>query len=352
MCDKRSTNHRSINQSMNQPVKHMAVSPRGGFKAPAARGLFGFTDLRSSVFSSREGGYVLLWRELNPQCSTVASPAEPLGGHALMSTTSRKRWRHQARMHMYSYFKQVSRRKHQYGDRQAMALIPLSPLDRMDMLSTYEASVDVIKTVSSQDMISLADIPFADGPMDGKHTGGGSSDDTLQRRLPPLVMPGAVSGGRITRGGKEEKDQSSSLDEAGGTPHVSTKPFHGGDTRCKRMILPNLGVISVHSFPGTNSSKWRRYKESLERYIFYIKVANMRPSATVVGHAFAGFVMAMSRIFVAKRMQIVTQLADVHESKWYPNSSSALAINKGAKIRVASNIRFIAPVYYFEHVCE
>lgn len=50
----------------------------------------------------------------------------------------------QARTHVYDYYKQVSRRRHQYGDPQAMSLISLTPSDHVGAIPAYKAGLDAV----------------------------------------------------------------------------------------------------------------------------------------------------------------------------------------------------------------
>lgn len=47
-------------------------------------------------------------------------------------------------MHVYEYYKQISRRRHQYGDLRAMSSIPLTPLDHTGEIPAFKAGVDAI----------------------------------------------------------------------------------------------------------------------------------------------------------------------------------------------------------------
>lgn len=106
----------------------------------------------------------------------------------------------QARTHVYNYYKQVSRRRHQYGDPQAMSFIPLTPLDHTGAISAYKAGVDAI---ASDSRASLDDVS------QDFQARTGSGGKSKQHQLPPLATnASSASGGGKERGSLESRDSS------------------------------------------------------------------------------------------------------------------------------------------------
>lgn len=123
---------------------------------------------------------------------------------------------------MYSYYKQVSRRRHQYGDPEAMAFIPLSPLDHMGSFPAYEAGIDAIASDSEASLDELSQEFRAQN---------GSKAKTRQHQLPPLATnsadaPGAAKGrnnlcsrGSAGRDGETKGDGDLADAQGMGDPH-------------------------------------------------------------------------------------------------------------------------------------
>lgn len=87
---------------------------------------------------------------------------------------------------MYDYFKQVSRRRHQFGDPKAMSFVPLSPLD-------HERAASAETTDSEKE--NRAPRNHGHGHPSGEKGGKGRTKPPHQ--LPPLatsVTAGAVQG--------------------------------------------------------------------------------------------------------------------------------------------------------------
>ncbi|CAM9314633.1 unnamed protein product, partial [Ectocarpus fasciculatus] len=93
-----------------------------------------------------------------------------------------------ARTHVYNYYKQVSRRRHQYGDLQAMSMIPLTPLDHMGALPAYQAGLDAINIEKMEQSLHEK---AARINMDCNYS---KAEKTPQHQLPPLATTAAAGG--------------------------------------------------------------------------------------------------------------------------------------------------------------
>eukprot|EP00752_Nemacystus_decipiens_P013634 g12087.t1 len=121
-----------------------------------------------------------------------------------------------ARTHVYNYYKQVSRRRHQYGHPEAMAFTPLAPLHHVGAISPYEAGIDAI---ASDSETSLDDSSHHSGVQKGK-------GKTRPHQLPPLATSIASTSG--ASGG--EKDTGS----MGSRQSVGTDGKSMGDDRLSK----------------------------------------------------------------------------------------------------------------------
>lgn len=110
---------------------------------------------------------------------------------------------------MYDYFKQVSRRRHQYGDPQAVSLISLAPADHVGAIPAYKAGLDAVSLDSDE---SLDDIDNqVQEERKGRHR---------QHQLPPLATAGNSRG----IGGLKGEASGEDLEAQDGEPadhHVS-----------------------------------------------------------------------------------------------------------------------------------
>ncbi|CAM9877744.1 unnamed protein product [Scytosiphon promiscuus] len=93
----------------------------------------------------------------------------------------------QARTHVYDYFKQVSRRRHQYGDPQAMSLISLNPSDHMGAIPAYKAGLD-------EATLGLGD---SSDEMDDQAQKEETKGRVRPHQLPPLATATTGHGGGI-----------------------------------------------------------------------------------------------------------------------------------------------------------
>lgn len=125
--------------------------------------------------------------------------------HTATSTT-------QARTHVYDYYKQVSRRRHQYGDPDAMSFIPLTPLDHMGTIPAYKAGVDAITSDSGASLDGLSQA-FQAQPS--------NMNTPRQHQLPPLAAKAFKGPGR----GKGKRGLGSRESSAGnGEPKGGDSP--------------------------------------------------------------------------------------------------------------------------------
>lgn len=132
----------------------------------------------------------------------------------------------QARTHVYDYYKQVSRRRHQYGDQTTMTAIPLSPVTHVGIIPAYKAGVDAVQSSMEEVFGSRAREsvrekkgtrkahllpPLGTPPAGGKSDGG--SEEGVRGGL-----AGEGSGG--DRETKDDTDRSKRLEEAGSFSQV------------------------------------------------------------------------------------------------------------------------------------
>ncbi|CAM9155601.1 unnamed protein product, partial [Hapterophycus canaliculatus] len=89
----------------------------------------------------------------------------------------------QARTHVYDYYKQVSRRRHQYGDPQAMSLISLS--SHVGAIPAYKAGMDAV-TLGSDETLDEIEHQVQEAERKGKNR---------PHQLPPLATAAAGNDG-------------------------------------------------------------------------------------------------------------------------------------------------------------
>ncbi|CAM9396635.1 unnamed protein product [Pylaiella littoralis] len=106
-----------------------------------------------------------------------------------------------AKTNVYEYYKQISRRRHQYGDLRAMSCIPLSPLNHTGEISAYKAGVDAIAS-------SLSEGKFDNNRRSSDEKGRNGRNTPHQ--LPPLATNKA--GGVL---GESTEDQDDDVSAAG-----------------------------------------------------------------------------------------------------------------------------------------
>eukprot|EP00903_Cladosiphon_okamuranus_P020889 g19182.t1 len=107
-----------------------------------------------------------------------------------------------ARTHVYNYYKQVSRRRYQYGEPEAMSFIPLTPLDHTGTIPAYKAGVDAITSNSGASLDGLSQA------FQGKPS---SKGKPRQHQLPPLATNAVVAPGK-----KKEKRTLGSRESSAG----------------------------------------------------------------------------------------------------------------------------------------
>ncbi|CAN0284943.1 unnamed protein product [Ectocarpus sp. 6 AP-2014] len=147
-----------------------------------------------------------------------------------------------ARTHVYNYYKQVSRRRHQYGDLQAMSMIPLTPLDHMGALPAYQAGLDAINIEDTEQALhekaARTNIDInSDKP-----------DKTTPHKLPPLATTAAAgwqsepgdNGSGVDEGDEHERKMSKDLENDDRQMTSRTKYL----VRCmERNVAPRAHVI-------------------------------------------------------------------------------------------------------------
>lgn len=124
---------------------------------------------------------------------------------------------------MYNYYKQVSRRRHQYGDADAMSLIPLTPLDHTGAVPAYKAGVDAMASDSAVSLDAISEQFQAQENSKGKAK-------ARQHQLPPLATNAATApgegkgrrglGSRESAGGDGEPKGGGNLSKAQGDGDV------------------------------------------------------------------------------------------------------------------------------------
>ncbi|CAM9361361.1 unnamed protein product, partial [Ectocarpus sp. 12 AP-2014] len=147
-----------------------------------------------------------------------------------------------ARTHVYNYYKQVSRRRHQYGDLQAMSMIPLTPLDHMGALPAYQAGLDAINI---EDMEQALHEKAARTNIYGNSA---KPEKTTRHQLPPLATKAAAGwqsesgdrGSGVDEGDEHERELAKALENDDRQITSRTKYL----VRCmERNVAPRAHVI-------------------------------------------------------------------------------------------------------------